>query len=155
MLEMQSGSILHSDRNEWVLILNTLSQPILGTYLLFTFQKDGKKQQQGFDTVIIQTQSSFYITRVKCKKEKQPQKKLRQCYAKCCHKNPRRGVSKGHSSNLSQVSDHSILSCSYRKMSKLPKLKKKKKKTKKTKKNPTSKIKSKTHTCTNTRTTTG
>lgn len=154
MLEMQSGSILHSDRNEWVLILNTLSQPILGTYLLFTFQKDGKKQQQGFDTVIIQTQSSFYITRVKCKKEKQPQKKLRQCYAKCCHKNPRRGVSKGHSSNLSQVSDHSILSCSYRKMSKLPKLKKKK--TKKTKKKQTtSKIKSKTHTCTHTRTTTG
>lgn len=37
MLEMQSGSVLHSDRNEWVLILNTLSQPILGTYLLFTF----------------------------------------------------------------------------------------------------------------------
>lgn len=37
MLEMQSGSILHSDRNEWELILNILSQPILGTYLLFTF----------------------------------------------------------------------------------------------------------------------
>jgi len=45
MLEKQSGSILHSDRNEWVLILNTLSQPILGTHLLLTFLKDGKKQQ--------------------------------------------------------------------------------------------------------------
>lgn len=46
MLQTQSGSILHSDRNEWVLIPNTLSQPILGTHLLFTFERDEKNDSE-------------------------------------------------------------------------------------------------------------